>query len=82
MIYCIYGIYIIIIGRPYWDQIFNQMKEQRQHTDIGVCFCGSSIIGADLTEMCEKYRYILLLLLLYLYFINRILDIDLRIFNT
>jgi hypothetical protein len=23
--------------------------------DIGVCFCGAPVIGADLRSMCEKY---------------------------
>lgn len=42
-------------GRPHWDEIFRDMKEQRQHSDIGVCFCGAPVIGADLRTMCEKY---------------------------
>ncbi|RYH29171.1 hypothetical protein EON65_09455 [archaeon] len=42
-------------GRPNWDEIFREMKDQRQHSDIGVCFCGAPAIGADLTTMCEKY---------------------------
>lgn len=42
-------------GRPDWDAIFGEMKAQRQHADIGVCFCGTPIIGADLKSMCEKY---------------------------
>lgn len=33
-------------GRPYWDEVFKDMKEQRQHSDIGVCFCGAPVIGA------------------------------------
>jgi ferredoxin-NADP reductase len=31
-------------GRPNWDEIFAHMKEQRQHSDIGVCFCGAPVI--------------------------------------
>lgn len=42
-------------GRPDWDEIFGEVKSQRQHADIGVCFCGTPIIGADLKAMCEKY---------------------------
>jgi NAD(P)H-flavin reductase len=42
-------------GRPHWDDIFKDMKDQRQHSDIGVCFCGAPVIGADLRTMCEKY---------------------------
>lgn len=42
-------------GRPHWDEIFKEMRDQRQHSDIGVCFCGAPAIGADLRTMCEKY---------------------------
>ena len=42
-------------GRPHWDAIFKEASDQRQHTDIGVCFCGTPVIGADLRAMCEKY---------------------------
>jgi hypothetical protein len=42
-------------GRPQWDEIFREAKESRQHSDIGVCFCGAPVIGADLRTMCEKY---------------------------
>lgn len=42
-------------GRPMWDQIFKEIKDQRQHSDIGVCFCGAPVIGSDLKTMCEKY---------------------------
>ena len=42
-------------GRPHWDQVFKEVRDQRQHSDIGVCFCGAPVIGADLVEMCQKY---------------------------
>ena len=42
-------------GRPHWDQVFREVRDQRQHSDIGVCFCGAPVIGADLAEMCQKY---------------------------
>jgi NADPH oxidase len=42
-------------GRPEWDQIFADVKDQRQHSDIGVCFCGAPVIGNDLKKMCERY---------------------------
>lgn len=42
-------------GRPIWEDIFAENKAQRQDKDIGVCFCGAPVIGADLKEMCEKY---------------------------
>jgi hypothetical protein len=45
-------------GRPPWDDVFKQMRQQRQHKDIGVCFCGAPVIGADLKSMCEKYSSI------------------------
>jgi hypothetical protein len=32
-------------GRPDWDAIFGYVKDQRQHNDIGVCFCGAPVIG-------------------------------------
>jgi hypothetical protein len=42
-------------GRPVWDDIFASMRENREHADIGVCFCGAPVIGADLKKMCEKH---------------------------
>ena len=42
-------------GRPDWDSVFKEMKESRQTSDIGVCFCGAAVIGADLQGMCQKY---------------------------
>jgi hypothetical protein len=45
-------------GRPNWDEVFAEVKEQRQHADIGVCFCGAPVIGADLKQMCNKYTNI------------------------
>lgn len=42
-------------GRPVWDDIFASMRVNREHPDIGVCFCGAPVIGADLKIMCEKY---------------------------
>lgn len=42
-------------GRPEWDAIFAEMRESRQTSDVGVCFCGPAVVGADLATMCEKY---------------------------
>merc|ERR1711871_640196 len=42
-------------GRPNWDSIFQDMKDQRQHSEIGVCFCGAPAIGYDLSKMCSKH---------------------------
>eukprot|EP00937_MAST-01D_sp_MAST-1D-sp2_P005986 g5986.t1 len=42
-------------GRPDWNQIFAYVKQQRRYRDIGVCFCGTPIVGKDLKAMCKKY---------------------------
>jgi hypothetical protein len=42
-------------GRPNWNEIFSDMRDQRQHSEIGVCFCGAPAIGYDLRKMCNKY---------------------------
>jgi hypothetical protein len=42
-------------GRPVWDQIFSTNKEERRYRDIGVCFCGTPIVGKQLKSMCKKY---------------------------
>ncbi|KAK7242750.1 hypothetical protein SO694_00015045 [Aureococcus anophagefferens] len=41
-------------GRPQWDAIFEGVRAGRRHKDIGVCFCGTPVIGADLDRMCKK----------------------------
>ena len=45
-------------GRPEWDDIFSGVQQNRQHRDIGVCFCGVAAIGATLNQMCTKYTNI------------------------
>lgn len=42
-------------GRPKWDDIFANVKKNRQHRDVGVCFCGSPAIGAALDAQCRKH---------------------------
>ena len=42
-------------GRPNWDNIFQQNKKQRQHGEVGVCFCGAAVIGKDLQRCCQTY---------------------------
>ncbi|GBG31984.1 NADPH oxidase 5 [Hondaea fermentalgiana] len=44
-------------GRPNWDEIFAYVKQNRQRNvdRIGVCFCGTPIIGKDLKQFCHKY---------------------------
>ena len=45
-------------GRPQWDLVFNEMRAQRMHDEIGVCFCGTPVIGLDLKKCCDKYSSI------------------------
>lgn len=45
-------------GRPPWDAVFQRVRERSIAADfrsIGVTFCGATIIGKDLKEMCAKY---------------------------
>lgn len=42
-------------GRPDWDDIFCDARDNRIHKDIGVCYCGVAAMGADLRDMCQKY---------------------------
>ena len=42
-------------GRPKWDDIFANVKKNRQHRDVGVCFCGSPAIGAALDAQCREH---------------------------
>jgi len=42
-------------GRPDWHHIFTTVKAQRQHRDVGVCFCGTPLVGHDLARMCSKF---------------------------
>jgi len=44
-------------GRPKWDPVFEDVAKRRPMDSeyIGVCFCGMSVIGAQLQRMCEKH---------------------------
>eukprot|EP00750_Incisomonas_marina_P021488 INCI4459.1.p1 GENE.INCI4459.1~~INCI4459.1.p1 ORF type:complete len:903 (-),score=151.28 INCI4459.1:608-3316(-) len=47
-------------GRPVWDDIFKQVRDEGGHSrtdflDIGVCFCGAKVIGKDLQRCCSEY---------------------------
>lgn len=46
-------------GRPVWDLIYQQVRDEgghsKEHTDIGVCFCGAKVIGKDLQRCCSEY---------------------------
>lgn len=43
-------------GRPKWGDIFQCVKDQRdpQTQNIGVCFCGTPVIGKDLKKFCQE----------------------------
>ncbi|CAG8495043.1 6173_t:CDS:2 [Dentiscutata erythropus] len=42
-------------GRPVWDKIFSEMRDQNPATDIGVFFCGPKPIGKQLQEKCNSW---------------------------
>ncbi|CAG8568609.1 3572_t:CDS:2 [Dentiscutata heterogama] len=42
-------------GRPVWDKIFSEMRDQYPATDIGVFFCGPKPIGKQLQEKCNLW---------------------------
>ena len=42
-------------GRPVWSKIFEAIKENRVSRDIGVCYCGAPVIGADLAANCRRF---------------------------
>jgi NADPH oxidase len=47
-------------GRPVWDSIFAQVRDEPGHGeggDIGVCFCGAKVIGKDLQRCCKDFSH-------------------------
>ncbi|KAI0296920.1 NADPH oxidase [Multifurca ochricompacta] len=42
-------------GRPNWDRVFPSIAEKRPDTDVGVFFCGPSVLSRQLHQMCNKY---------------------------
>ena len=42
-------------GRPNWDKIFSNMRDQYQATDIGVFFCGPKPLGKTLHTKCNLW---------------------------
>jgi len=44
-------------GRPKWDPAFETVGSEpgAGDKDIGVCFCGSAIVGGQLKDACAKY---------------------------
>ena len=47
-------------GRPVWDAVFIQVRDdgghsRTEHLDVGVCFCGAKVIAKDLDRCCVEY---------------------------
>ncbi|KAI8609759.1 ferric reductase NAD binding domain-containing protein [Chytriomyces sp. MP71] len=44
-----------LFGRPNWDVVFKNVRDQHPGTDIGVFFCGPKAISAALHKACNKW---------------------------
>ncbi|KAH9846070.1 NADPH oxidase [Lenzites betulinus] len=42
-------------GRPNWDRVFSSIAEKHQETDVGVFFCGPSVLSKQLHVQCNKW---------------------------
>lgn len=42
-------------GRPNWDRVFSSIAEKHPETDVGVFFCGPSVLSRQLHKMSNKY---------------------------
>ncbi|KAL5514066.1 hypothetical protein ACEPAG_2827 [Sanghuangporus baumii] len=42
-------------GRPNWDRVFPSIKENHPDTDVGVFFCGPTVLSRTLHSMSNKY---------------------------
>ncbi|KIJ42250.1 hypothetical protein M422DRAFT_60376 [Sphaerobolus stellatus SS14] len=42
-------------GRPNWDRVFPSIAEQHPETDVGVFFCGPTVLSRQLHLMSNKY---------------------------
>ncbi|KAH9929095.1 NADPH oxidase [Epithele typhae] len=42
-------------GRPNWDRVFSSIAEKHPETDVGVFFCGPSVLSRQLHLMSNKY---------------------------
>ena len=42
-------------GRPNWDRVFPSIAEKHPETDVGVFFCGPSVLSRQLHTMSNKY---------------------------
>lgn len=42
-------------GRPNWNRVFSTLVDKHPDTDIGVFFCGPSVLSKELHRMSNKY---------------------------
>jgi len=42
-------------GRPNWDRVFSSIVDKHHETDVGVFFCGPSVLSRQLHQMSNKY---------------------------
>lgn len=42
-------------GRPNWDRVFPSIAEKHPDTDVGVFFCGPSVLSRTLHQASNKY---------------------------
>jgi len=42
-------------GRPNWDRVFSSIVEKHPETDVGVFFCGPTVLSRQLHTMSNKY---------------------------
>ncbi|KAG6839592.1 hypothetical protein C0991_001108, partial [Blastosporella zonata] len=42
-------------GRPNWDRVFTSVSEKHPETDVGVFFCGPTVLSRTLHQMSNKY---------------------------
>lgn len=47
----------VTLGRPKWDEIFNEIHTRTTETNVGVTFCGNPMIGKDLKTSCLKFTH-------------------------
>ncbi|KDQ56700.1 hypothetical protein JAAARDRAFT_132160 [Jaapia argillacea MUCL 33604] len=44
-------------GRPNWDRVFSSISEKHPETDVGVFFCGPSVLSKQLHQTSNKYSH-------------------------
>jgi len=42
-------------GRPNWDRVFQSIGDQHPETDVGVFFCGPTVLSNTLDAKCQQY---------------------------